>query len=340
MGGTLISGVAAGLLPVALPSPDQAVWYLGPLPLRAYSILILIGIALAIWILEKRYTARGGPKDTALDTAIWMVLFGIVGARVYHVLTLPDAYFGPDGDPLRVFQIWTGGLGIMGGVAFGALGAWIALRRRGLRLAPFADALAPGLLVAQGVGRWGNWFNQELFGRPTDLPWGLEIDAAHLPAGYAPGTLFHPTYLYESLWNLLGAAVLVILDRRFHFTHGRLFAFYLLWYGVGRSFVESLRIDTAEYVLGLRINLFFALVLVAVALIAVALTTAAARRARAADPGARERIYLPGHGPAGDGAAGGEPGSDDAANVEPGSDGGTGEGPGASTGEGRPPPRA
>lgn len=275
----------------AIPSPGQGVWYLGPIPIRAYALLILVGIALAVWIADRRYRRRGGPAETVLDVSVWAVLFGIVGARLYHVLTLPGAYFGPNGDPLRVFQIWTGGLGIMGGVALGAVGAWFALRRRGLRLAPFADALAPGLLVAQAVGRWGNWFNQELFGRPTTLPWGLQIDDAHLPAGYASGTLFHPTFLYESLWNLAGAAVLVALDRRYRFTHGRLFALYMLWYGVGRCVVESLRIDTAEYVAGLRINLFFALVFVAVALLAVALTTRAARR----NPGAD--IWLPGRGP-------------------------------------------
>ena len=294
----IAAGHALGALAAAIPSPEQGVWYLGPIPLRAYALIILAGIALAWWITDRRYVRRGGPAETVLDVAVWAVLFGIVGARIYHVVTLPEPFFGPDGDPLRIFQIWTGGLGIMGGVAFGALGAWIALRRRGLRLAPFADALAPGILVAQAVGRWGNWFNQELFGRPTTLPWGLEIDDAHLPAGHASGTLFHPTFLYESLWNLLGAGVLVALDRRFRFTHGRLFALYLLWYGVGRCVVESLRIDTAEYVLGLRVNLFFALVLVAVALVAVVLTTLAARR----DPGLR--IWLPGREPQeADGAA-------------------------------------
>ena len=197
------------ILPSSIPSPPQAEWYLGPLPIRAYAIAILLGILAAWWILDRRYTAKGGPRDTAVDVALWMVLFGIVGARLYHVVSSPDAYFGENGNPARIIEIWNGGLGIWGAIPAGALGAWIAMRRRGLRLGPFADALAPGLLVAQAIGRLGNYFNQELYGAPTELPWGLEIDAAHRVAGYTdPNLLFHPTFLYEIVWNLAMVGVL------------------------------------------------------------------------------------------------------------------------------------
>ena len=249
----------------SLPSPAESVWYLGPLPIRAYAIAIGLGILAAWWILDRRYTAKGGPPETALDVALWMVPFGIIGGRIYHVLSSPDAYFGPNGDPTRVIEIWNGGLGIWGAIPLGGLGAWIALRRRGLRLAPFADALAPGLLVAQGIGRLGNYFNQELYGSPTTLPWGLEID--NPPPNYDPGTLFHPTFLYEMLWNFAMAAVLIWAARRFHLRHGRVFWLYVMLYTAGRVWIEYLRIDEAELVLGLRLNVFTAAV---VGLLAVA----------------------------------------------------------------------
>ena len=206
--------------------------------------------------------------ETVLDIVYWAVPFGIVGGRLYHVISSPDAYFGPGGDPWRAFAIWQGGLGIWGAVALGAVGAWIGCRRHGVRLAPFADALAPGLLVAQAIGRLGNWFNQELFGGPTTLPWGLRIDDAHLPAGYDPGTLFHPTFLYEVLWNLGAAALLVYLDRRLRLGHGRVFWLYVLLYTVGRLWIELLRIDPAETVLGLRLNVWTSILLGLVALVA------------------------------------------------------------------------
>ncbi|WP_129336194.1 prolipoprotein diacylglyceryl transferase [Cellulomonas endophytica] len=265
--------VAAALAPVvaAIPSPSQGVWHLGPLPLRAYALFILAGIVLATLITQRRWEARGGHRDQILDIVFWAVPFGIVGGRIYHLITSPDAYFGEGGEPLRAFAIWEGGLGIWGAVALGAVGALIGCRRQGLRLAPFADALAPGLLVAQAVGRLGNWFNQELFGGPTDLPWGLRIDDAHLPAGYASGTLFHPTFLYELVWNLAAAALIVWLDRRRSWGHGRVFWLYVVLYTAGRLWIEALRIDEAHEIAGLRVNVWVSLVVCVGALVAFVL---------------------------------------------------------------------
>ncbi|MBD7917004.1 prolipoprotein diacylglyceryl transferase [Cellulomonas sp. Sa3CUA2] len=255
-------------VPFAIPSPSQGVWHLGPFPLRAYAIAILLGIVIATVMTQRRWKARGGDPETVLDIAYWAIPFGIVGGRIYHVVSSPDAYFGPHGDPWKAFAIWEGGLGIWGAVALGAVGAWIGCRRQGVRLAVFADALAPGLLVAQGVGRLGNWFNQELFGGPTTLPWGLRIDDLHLPAGYDPGTLFHPTFLYELLWNLAAAALLIYLDRRLELGHGRLFWLYVVLYTSGRLWIEMLRIDPAETVLGLRLNVWTSIVVGLAALVA------------------------------------------------------------------------
>ncbi len=246
----------AGQVTASVPSPSRGVWYLGPVPLRAYALCILAGVFVAVWWGGRRYRARGGDQDVVLDVAIVAVPVGIVCARLYHVVTSPEAYFGPAGNLALVPQIWRGGLGIWGGVAGGvAVSAWM-LHRRGLRLAPFADAVAPALLVAQAIGRLGNWFNQELFGSPTTLPWGLQVDDAHLPAGYASGTLFHPTFLYEMLWNLAGAGVLVWLGRRLRPTGGRLMWAYLVVYTAGRVWIEMLRVDDAQMVLGLRLNVW------------------------------------------------------------------------------------
>ena len=181
---------------LALPSPSNGVWHLGPIPIRAYGLIIACAILISVYWSARRYQKRGGDPDLFYDVALWAVPAGILGARVYHVITSPDAYFGQGGKPLMAFAIWNGGLGIWGAVAGGALAAWLVVRHRGQRLGPIADSLAVPLLAAQALGRWGNWFNQELFGAPTTLPWGLRIDNAHLPSGYAPGTLFHPTFLY------------------------------------------------------------------------------------------------------------------------------------------------
>jgi len=242
------------MTPYSFPSPAEGVWHLGPLPLRAYALCIIAGIVLAVWLGERRWVARGGRAGDVTEIATWMVPFGIIGGRIYHVITTPDAYFGTGGRPLHALYIWEGGLGIWGAIAFGGVGAWIGCRRRGIPLPAFADALAPGIVLAQAVGRLGNYFNQELFGRPTDLPWAVTIDAAHRPEGYLDQATYHPTFLYELLWNV-GVAVLVIwADRRFRLGHGRAFALYVAAYTVGRFWIEGLRIDPAHDFLGLRIN--------------------------------------------------------------------------------------
>ncbi|MBO9554417.1 prolipoprotein diacylglyceryl transferase [Cellulomonas sp.] len=255
-------------LATSIPSPSQGVWHLGPFPVRAYAFAILIGIVVALWMTRRRWVERGGDADTVLEISFWAVPFGILGGRLYHVITSPDAYFGEGGEPWRALAIWEGGLGIWGAVALGAVGAWIGCRRNGVRLAPFADALAPGLLVAQAIGRLGNWFNQELFGGPTSLPWGLQIDDAHLPPGYESGTLFHPTFLYEIVWNLAGAALLLWLDRRYRLGHGRVFWLYVVVYTTGRLWIELLRIDTAHHILGLRLNVWTSIIVGLGALVA------------------------------------------------------------------------
>lgn len=225
--------------------------------MRAYALAILVGIVVALVMTQRRWKERGGDPDQVLEITFWAVPFGIVGGRIYHVITSPDAYFGEGGEPLRAFAIWEGGLGIWGAVALGAVGAWIGCRKQGVRLDSFADALAPGLLVAQAIGRLGNWFNQELFGGPTTLPWGLQVDdAVAIAAGHPAGTLFHPTFLYEMVWNLAGAALLVWADRRFRLGRGRVFWLYVVVYTTGRLWIEMLRIDPAHGFLGLRINVW------------------------------------------------------------------------------------
>jgi prolipoprotein diacylglyceryl transferase len=259
------------MLPASIPSPSQAVWYLGFFPVRAYALAILTGIVVAVLITERRWVARGGRKDDVLEIVFWAVPFGIVGGRIYHVITSPDAYFGPGGNPVRALMIWEGGLGIWGAIALGAVGAWIGARRQGVKLPAFADALAPGLLVAQAIGRLGNWFNQELFGAATTVPWGLQIDDAHLPAGFPSGTLFHPTFLYEMIWCLVMAWLLVLVDRKAQIGHGRLFALMVLAYTSGRLWIEMLRIDTAQHILGVRLNVWTAVIVGLGALVAFVL---------------------------------------------------------------------
>jgi prolipoprotein diacylglyceryl transferase len=238
----------------SIPSPPQGVWQLGPFPVRGYALCIIAGIVAAVLIADRRYRARGGRQGLVADVAIWAVPLGIIGGRLYHVATSWQPYFGAGGHPLDALKIWEGGLGIWGAVALGALGAWIGCRRQGVVLPPFADAAAPGIAVAQAMGRFGNWFNQELFGRPTTLPWGLQIDPAHRPPGYGAYATFHPTFLYESLWCLGAAAVVVWADRRFRLGHGRAFFLYVALYTVGRFWIELLRIDDANHILGLRVN--------------------------------------------------------------------------------------
>jgi prolipoprotein diacylglyceryl transferase len=248
--------------PLFIPSPSQGVWHLGPLPIRGYALCIILGVVVAIWMGERRWAARGGISGQVSDIAIWAVPFGLVGGRLYHVITDPARYFGKGGDPVAALYVWQGGLGIWGAIALGGVGAWIGARRHGLRLPPLADALAPGIVVAQAIGRWGNWFNQELFGRPTTLPWGLEIAPDKRPPGYEAYETFHPTYLYECIWDLGVAGVVLWADRRFRLGHGRAFALYVMAYTAGRGWIEYLRIDTVEAndVFGLRLNVWTSIV--------------------------------------------------------------------------------
>jgi prolipoprotein diacylglyceryl transferase len=250
----------------------------GSLPIRAYALCIVLGIVAACVITDMRMRRRGAPPFLVLDLAVWSVPFGIVGARIYHVITSPQAYFGSGGHPLNAFKIWEGGLGIWGAVAGGAVGAWLACRQVGIPLTFYADTMAPGLVMAQAIGRWGNWFNNELHGGPTKLPWGLkvhEMDPDHpgkalLDADGKPillPGLYHPTFLYESIWDV-GVAVLVVLaDRRYKFGKGRAFALYVMAYTVGRLWIEAMRTDEANHILGLRLNVFTSIVVFLGALI-------------------------------------------------------------------------
>ncbi len=303
-------------VPASIPSPpaEWASFSLGPLTIHLYALCILLGIILALWLTQKRFARYGGRPEAVWDVAVWAVPFGIIGGRLYHVFSSPDAYFGPDGDLSLIPQIWLGGLGIWGAVALGAVGAWIGCRRAGIRLSAFADAAAPGVLLAQAIGRWGNWFNQELYGAPTDLPWGLEIDADNpaFPPSAEPGTLFHPTFLYESLWNLAGVALLLLADRRFALRGGRMFWLYAAYYTLGRVWIEALRIDDAEMVslfgITARLNVWVSIV---VFLASVAILVYLTRRLRGAGT---PSVYLPGREPAadavGDGTAEAKAGAD------------------------------
>ena len=251
------------------PSPPQGVWHLGPIPLRAYALFIIIGIIAALLIGDRRWAARGGERGVIYDIALWAVPFGLIGGRLYHLATDWRTYFGEGGaGPIAALRIWDGGLGIWGAVALGGVGAWIACRRRDIPLPAFGDAIAPGIVLAQAIGRIGNYFNQELFGRETTMPWGLEIFYRRDPAGFVDvhsldgvstgqlAMVVQPTFLYELLWNLLVFAILIYLDRRFTIGHGRLFAAYIALYCVGRFCIELLRDDTATHVAGIRINSF------------------------------------------------------------------------------------
>ncbi|MFI0349592.1 prolipoprotein diacylglyceryl transferase [Actinomadura sp. 9N407] len=255
--------------PVAfIPSPSQGVWHLGFVPIRAYALMIIIGIVVAVWLGERRWAAKGGTPGVIIDIAVWAVPFGLVGGRLYHVITDYQRYFGAGRDPVDALKIWEGGLGIWGAVLLGGVGALIGCRRRGISVAALGDAVAPGIALAQGIGRWGNYWNQELYGRPLDAFWGLEIDQAHRPRledgtpdpQFADIATYHPTFLYESLW-CIGVAILVIwADRRWKLTHGRAFALYIAGYTAGRFWIELLRIDDAHQILGMRLNAWTSLI--------------------------------------------------------------------------------
>lgn len=249
-----------------IPSPSQGVWHIGPFPLRAYALCIIVGIVVAIWWGERRWQARGGQKGAILDVAMFAVPFGLVGGRLYHVATDWQKYFGADGHPIDALKIYQGGLGIWGAVFLGGVGAWIGCRVYRIPLPALGDAIAPPILLAQAIGRLGNYFNQELYGRKTDLPWGLEIylrfdDQGKLDMmnGVSQGVVdkvVQPTFLYEMIWNLLIVVLLVQIDKRYRIGHGRLFALYVAGYCLGRFFVELLRDDEATKIVGIRINSF------------------------------------------------------------------------------------
>jgi prolipoprotein diacylglyceryl transferase len=315
------------MLPSSIPSPDYSwqVFYFGtwlhdigltwvtiPIPIHAYALSILVGIVAAAVLTGYRLKQRGADAGLVLDIALWSVPFGIIGGRIFHVITHPDDYFGPGKDLLKTLYIWEGGLAIFGAIMLGALGTYIGCRLSGVRFWSFADAVAPAMLLAQAFGRLGNYFNHELYGLPTDLPWGLEIESTNpaFPAGLPADTLFHPTFLYEIIWNLIGVVVLLYIERRWHLVKrtirfldvevrapkagayrlqwGKMLGMYLIWYGVGRSFFESIRIDPSEIFLGIRTNVWasFGAILVGIIIIVVQ-----SRR----HPGVEPSPYLPGH---------------------------------------------
>jgi prolipoprotein diacylglyceryl transferase len=296
---------AAALVPASIPSPDWSGFDVplpwGTLRIHAYALCILAGIVVGLWLTSVRWAKRGAPEGSVWDIVVWAIPFGIIGGRLYHVFSSPDAYFGPGfdgtGDLSLIPQIQRGGLGIWGAVVLGVVGAWIGCRRSGVKLSAFLDAAAPGLLLAQAVGRWGNYFNQELFGGPTTLPWGLQIDAdnPNFPAGAAADTLFHPTFLYESLWNLAGVVILLALDRKFNFRRSRLFWLYAMYYTLGRVWIEAMRIDDAEQIslfgITTRLNVWTSIFVFLAALAAFILL---GRR----KPADADSAYLPGREPA------------------------------------------
>jgi prolipoprotein diacylglyceryl transferase len=245
----------------SIPSPSDGTLELGPLSIHVYGLMLALGVVVAVRVTMVRWGRRGGDPGDILDGAVFVVICGVIGARLYHVVT--DYQRFDHGHWIDAFKIWRGGLAIWGAVLGGAAAvAYLCHRRRASALA-VSDCVVPGLFLAQAIGRWGNWFNQELFGKPTTLPWGLEISPAHRPLGYAHYATFHPTFLYESIYCLVGAIVLLSVDRQFRLHRGQLTALYVVIYTFGRFFFENLRIDDAHHVLGMRVNawvsvLFFA----------------------------------------------------------------------------------
>jgi prolipoprotein diacylglyceryl transferase len=271
---------------------DLGVSWFPDLSIHSYALCILAGIVAAIIVTGLRLRRRGVEFGAVFDVGIFAVLLGILGGRLYHVLTHPGDYFYAGANPLEILAIWNGGMAIFGALIGGAIGVWIGCRLTGLRFWTFADALAPGLLLAQAFGRLGNYFNHELFGVPTDLPWGLEIEPTNpaFPIGLPADTLFHPTFLYEILWNLLGFVVILLLDREFRFQWGKALGLYLIWYGVGRSWFEAIRIDPSELFLGIRVNIWAAWLAILIGLVILVVQK---RR----HPGLEPSAYLPGREP-------------------------------------------
>ena len=249
------------MIALSIPSPNQSVLEIGPLKFHFYALCIILGIVAAVIIGGRRFVSRGGIPGLVGDIAIFAVPAGVIGGRIYHVITSPSQYFGANGDPMKVLYIWQGGLGIWGAISLGAVAAYFAYKRHpkkgDISFARFADAIAPGLLVAQAIGRFGNWFNKELFGRPLEAPWALEIPLRNRPIGYSQFETFHPTFLYEALWCSFVAVALIYVERlrdRSPMAPGSIFALYVALYSLGRGSIEQLRIDEANLILGFRLN--------------------------------------------------------------------------------------
>ena len=253
-----------------IPSPSLSSFSVGPLTIHFYALCIITGIAAAIWIGRRRYANLGGNPDDVSEVAIWAVPFGIIGGRIYHVITSPAQYFGENGDPIDALRIWEGGLGIWGAISLGAVGAYLYFRthKTSLNFRQLLDSLAPGVVLAQAIGRIGNYFNQEVFGKPTELPWGLEIDPVNRPDGFESYATFHPTFLYELLWCLVVAVLLIKLPgflKKITSNQGDVFTLYILGYTLGRVWIEGLRIDEANLILGLRLNIWVSLIVLVTA---------------------------------------------------------------------------
>lgn len=277
------------ILPLSIPSPEIQFLQIGPLRIYFYALCIIVGIIFAgIWT-ARRLGERGGERGAVFDFLVWALVLGIVGARLYHVATHWGDYFGPGKNWLDIFAFWQGGIAIFGSLLGGAIGVLIASRITGIRFWSFADALVPGMLLAQAIGRFGNYFNHELFGGPTTLPWGLEIESTNsaFPIGLPEGTLFHPTFLYEAIWNVLGIVVLLAIERKWRPRWGQFFALYLIWYGIGRTFTESLRVDPSLLFFGIRTNVLAAMLAV---LAGIVLWFVQRRR----HVGIERSVYLPG----------------------------------------------
>jgi prolipoprotein diacylglyceryl transferase len=276
----------------SIPAPVANTWQLGIFQIRFYALFIIVGIVLAVAVSALRISKRKGNAGLSIDIGLWAIVLGIVGARFYHVVTHLNDYFGAGKDPISALYIWQGGLAIYGGLLFGALGAYIGCRIAGVKFFAYADALVPGLLLAQAVGRWGNYFNNELFGIPSDLPWGLEISVGNpaKPVGLPDSLTYHPTFLYESIWSLLGIAVLLWAEKRFNLQWGRMFAAYLMFYSFGRVFIESIRLDPAYVLFGVRLNVWSAVVAFAIGLVIFVVQGQK-------HTGVESTIYLPGREP-------------------------------------------
>ncbi|HSL56784.1 MAG TPA: prolipoprotein diacylglyceryl transferase [Acidimicrobiales bacterium] len=283
------------MIPASIPSPSSGTIELGPLNLTAYGLMIALGVVAAVWLTQRRWAAHGGDPEDIVTIAMWAVPAGLIGARLYHVMTDWQRFRG---EWLDVVKIWEGGLGIPGGIALGTAVGLMVARRQGMRIPVILDAAAPALPLAQAIGRWGNWWNQELFGGPTDLPWGLEIDPSNRPAEHLDAATFHPTVLYESLWNLALVALLLYVDRRGLLRRGYLFALYVFGYGVGRLAMELLRVDEASLLLGVRVNVWMSLALIiGGGAFVVRGWMLAARDRESGDPTDRNAPYDEGRGP-------------------------------------------